>query len=248
MNSPPQAGNQLIQEKTMASSTTSLGLPTRLEDVLEHLPVSCTTEYNKGQTIYGPDCLSKSIYLVVTGKVGISQIAEKGREVLLDIVRPDELFGESAFLDGLRRSEQATAIEKAKLMTWAVSDMEDLVMKRPRLAVALLQILAQRNAELTCRIESFSIDTIERRLARSLLRFAERLGTPGEDGAVRMMPITHMLLSRYVGTSREIISHYMSQFRKQGYVNYSRSGILLYRDNLKTVLNSSSFPSAETIS
>ena len=143
---------------------------------------------------------------MVTGKVGISQIAEDGSEVLLEIVRPDEFFGESAIIDVPRRSEQATAIEKARLMTWAVSDMEDLVMKRPRLAVALLQILAQRNAEFTRRIESFSVDTIERRLARSLIRFSERLGTPEEDGSVRMMPFTHALLSRYVGTSRELVT------------------------------------------
>ncbi len=31
-----------------------------------------------------------------------------------------------------------------------------------------------------------------------------------------MMPLTHELLSQYVGTSREIVTHYMNQFRRQG--------------------------------
>src|ERR1017187_5772278 len=106
---------------TMASMTTSPPVDTRIEDALAHLPVSSTTEYHKGQTIYDPAYFSKSIYLVVTGKVGISQIAGDGSEVLLDIVRPDELFGESAFL-GVPPSERATAIENARVMTWAVSD------------------------------------------------------------------------------------------------------------------------------
>ena len=232
----------------MAAVTTSPVSPRRTEDVLAHLPVSSTTEYGKGQAIYGPDNLSDSIYLVVTGKVGISQIAEDGSEVLLEIVRPEELFGESAFLAAPRRSERATAIEKARLMTWAISDMEELVTRRPRLAVALLQIFAQRNAEFTRRIESFAVDSIERRLARSLLRFSERLGTVEEDGSVRMMPFTHALLSQYVGTSREIVTHYMNQFRKQGYMNYSRQGIFLYRDTFKTMLDSTRYASAETIS
>jgi CRP-like cAMP-binding protein len=52
-----------------------------------------------------------------------------------------------------------------------------------------------------------------------------------------MMPLTHVLLSRYVGTSREIINHYMNRFRKQGYVSYSRRGIVLYGDTLRTVLD-----------
>ena len=230
----------------MASCTTSLGPHTRIEDVLAHLPISTTTEYSKGQMIYGPDKFSKSIYLVVAGTVGISQIAEDGSEVLLEIVPPAELFGESAFLGVPRRSEQATAIEKAMLMAWSVSDMEDLVTKRPRLAVALLQILAQRNAELTRRIESFSIDTIERRLARALLRFSERLGAPEEDGSVRMMPFTHEMLSQYIGTSREIVTQYMTRFRRQGYVSYSRHGILLFRETLATLLNKTGLSTAHT--
>lgn len=228
----------------MTASTTSSELQTGLEDVLAHLPVSSTTEYRKGQMIYGPGRVSKSIYLVITGKVGISQIAEDRSEVLLEIVRPDELFGESAFLDVTRRSERATAIEEATLMTWPISEIEDLVMKRPRLALALLQTLVQRNAEFTRRIESFSIDTIERRLARSLIRFSDRLGTPEEDGSVRMMPFTHLQLSRYVGTSREIVTHHMNRFRQQGYVTYSRRGILLHRDTLKTVLDRNGSSSA----
>lgn len=221
----------------MASSTKSLELPTPVEDVLAYLPIARIAEYGKGQLIYRPKEVSASIYLLMTGTVEISQIAEDGSEVLLEIVRPEELFGESAFIDDPRRTEQAKAIGKAKVMVWSVSCMEELVMRRPRLAVALLHLLAQRNVEFTRRIESFSLDTIERRLARSLIRFSERLGIPEEDGTVRMMPFTHVLLSRYVGTSRELVTQYMNRFRKQGYLIYSRRGILIYRDALKASIS-----------
>jgi len=221
----------------MAASITTQETQRRYEDVLAHLPASKTMEYPKGQIIYGLDTFPRSIYLLLKGTVGISHTADDGTEVLLDIVRPDELFGESAFLAVPRLSERAEAIERAELMTWAVSEMEELVTKRPRLAVALLQVIAQRNAEYARRIESFAIDGVERRLARSLLRFSERMGTQEESGSVWMIPITHQMLSRYVGTSREIVSHYMNRFRKHGYVTYSRKGISLHRDTLKTVLD-----------
>ena len=218
----------------MASSTSSPGLDTRPEDVLAHLPAASPTQYYKGQAVYGPDNPSKSIYLVVSGTVGVSQIAEDGSEVLLEIFRADELFGESAFGAAARPFERATVLESASLMAWAVSDMEQLVAKRPRLAVALLQVLAQRNAELTRRIESFSTDRVGRRLARSLIRLSERLGAAEEDGVVRMMPLTHETLSHYVGTSREVVTQFMNRFRKRGYVSYSRSGIRLNPGALKT--------------
>jgi CRP-like cAMP-binding protein len=221
----------------MASSFAAPAYRAPFEDVLDHLPVTATVSYPKGEVIYGPDQPSTNIFLIAAGKVKLSQIAEDGREILLEIIRPDELFGESAFVNGHRHSEQATALESAQLMMWPVSAVEDLVTKRPRLAVSLLQISAQRTVDFAHRIESFSIDKIERRLARSLIRFSERLGTPEEDGSVRMMPLTHEMLSRYIGTSREIVSQHMSRFRKQGYVIYSRHGILLYRDALKASIS-----------
>lgn len=118
-------------------------------------------------------------------------------------------------------------------MTWTTHEIEEITMKRPKLAIALLQLLVQRSMDFGYRIESFSVDNIARRLARTLIRFSERLGNKSEDGSVQMIPFTHELLSQYVGTSREIVTHYMNQFRRQGYLRYSRKGIMLYRDALK---------------
>ena len=153
-----------------------------------------------------------------------------GHQVVVDIYQPDEFFGESALLNLPHRCEQATALENTRLMAWTAAEIEDIVTKRPRLAVALLQILVQRTIDFTHRIQSFSVDNIARRLARSLIRFSERLGTVEENGSVRMAPFTHELLSQYVGTSREIVTQYMNQFRHQGYLKYSRKEIILYRD------------------
>jgi CRP-like cAMP-binding protein len=178
------------------AALTSAGVQIRSEDALAHLPVSHTTEYREGQLIFGPDLPSKCIYLVVTGKVGLSHICANGGEMLLDIVVPDELFGETAFLKVPSPTECATAFGKTTVMAWPISDIEDLLVRRPLLGVALLQILAQRNSECNRRLESFSVDNIERRLARLLIRFAERLGVSEDDGSLRMMPFTHEALAR----------------------------------------------------
>jgi CRP-like cAMP-binding protein len=85
-------------------------------------------------------------------------------------------------------------------------------------------------------IESFSVDTAERRLARVLIRFSERLGAPKDDGSVGMMPFTHQALARYVGASRELVTQFMNRFRKQGFVSHSRRGIIVHLNSLKTVL------------
>jgi CRP/FNR family cyclic AMP-dependent transcriptional regulator len=204
-----------------------------LEDPLAHLPCSTILEYRKGQTIYSQDQPSTSIYLVIDGKVKVCRLADDGRQVVVDIYQPDEFFGESAFLGPQQRTEISVALENTKVMTWTTTEIEDIATRRPKLAIALLQLLVQRSMDFGSRIESFSVDNIARRLARSLIRFSERLGHQTEDGSVQMIPFTHELLSQYVGTSREIVTHYMNQFRRQGYLRYSRKGILLHRDAMK---------------
>jgi len=227
-------------EATMASSPTAYAPQKPLEDSLAHLPCSSIALYRKGQIIYNQDQPSTSLYLVIAGKVKVSRLADDGHQVVVDIYQPDEFFGESAFLNLLRRAEQATALDATRLMEWTSAEIEDSVIKRPRLGVAMVQMLVQRTLDLTCRIESFSTDNISRRLARSLIRFSERLGTPDQDGSVRMAAFTHELLSQYVGTSRAIVTHYMNQFRRQGYLQYSRRGIVLYRDAFEQWLRQNS--------
>ena len=218
----------------MMASTARVIAPQRmLENPLAHLPCSSILEYKKGQSIYSQDQPSTSLYLVIEGKVKVSRMADDGHQVILDIYQTDEFFGESALVNLPQRTEQATAMENTRLMSWTAAEIEDIVSKRPRLAVALLQILVQRTMEFGHRIESFSLDSIARRLVRSLIRLGERLGTPEQDGSVRLAPFTQDLLSQYVGTSREVVSHYMNQFRRQGYLHYSRKGIILYHDAFK---------------
>jgi CRP/FNR family transcriptional regulator len=224
----------------MASTSLPRAYQKPLEDPLAHLPCSSILEYRRGQLIYDQQQPSTAIYLVIDGKVKVFRLADDGHQVVVDIYQPDEFFGESAFLGLPNRPEQATALENTRLMTWSANEIEEIIARRPRLAVALLQILAQRALEFTHRIESFSVDNIARRLARSLIRFSERLGVEEADGAIRMAPFTHELLSQYVGTSREIVTHYMNQFRRQGFLRYSRKGILLYREPFKNWLRESS--------
>jgi CRP/FNR family transcriptional regulator len=218
---------------TIAASPAVVAPQRALEDPLAHLPCSTILEYKKGQIIYNQDQPSTSIHLEIDGKVKVCRLADDGRQVVVDIYQPDEFFGESAFLGLAQRTEVAVALENTKVMTWTTNEIEEITMKRPKLAIALLQLLVQRSMDFGYRIESFSVDNIARRLARTLIRFSERLGSKNDDGSVQMIPFTHELLSQYVGTSREIVTHYMNQFRRQGYLRYSRKGIMLYRDALR---------------
>jgi CRP-like cAMP-binding protein len=220
-------------------TTAGLGLaapalrPKALEDPLAYLNYSKILAYPKGQTIYSPERPSASIYLVIDGKVKVCRLADSGRQLVVDIYQYDEFFGESALAGQPERNEIAIALEKTKVMTWTIIEIEEMSVRRPKLAIAILQLLVQRSMAFESRIESFCTDNIPRRLARALIRFSERLGHEAGDGSVQMMPLTHEFLSQYVGTSREIVTHHMKRLQQQGYLRYSRTKIMLHRDALQ---------------
>jgi CRP-like cAMP-binding protein len=237
MEAAPLTGPLRIQPHFDLKHLEAKMVPTRaskphpsLEDPLAYLPCSLITEYQKGQVIYGQNEPSTSIYLVLDGKVKVFRFTEEGRQVLVSLCQTDDFFGESGFLHLPQRPEGAVALENTKLMTWTAAEVEGVILRQPRLGFALVQMLAQRTMEFTRRIESFSTEYIARRLARCLISFSERMGIPQEDGSVNIGPFTHELLSEYVGTTREIVTHNVIEFRKQGYLRYSRKGIILQRD------------------
>jgi len=210
----------------------ALPQPKPLEDLLAQLPKTNAVEYRRGQLIYNAAQSLDRVYIVTEGKVMVSRIVNQDKQVVVDICQPSDIFGESALVNGFARGEQASALENARVMSWTAAEVVDRVTRQSRLGVALLQTLARREAELTWRMESLAVDTIHLRVARSLIRLSGRIGTRQEDGSARMAPLTHKMLSQYIGSTREIVTHHMTEFRKMGYLNYSRNGIVIYRDAL----------------
>jgi len=136
-------------------------------------PPSCCTQRGK-LSMAGTS--RTGLYLIIDGKIKVSRLADNGHQVVVDIYRVDEFFGESALLNLGGLNEQAMAFDKAKLMTWTASEIQNIILKRPRIGLAMLQMLVQREMDFGQRIKTFSLDNLACRLAWSLIRFSERLG------------------------------------------------------------------------
>ncbi len=195
------------------------------EDPLMLLPRKHPQNFKKEQIIYTPEDDADSIFLVVHGAVKLSRISESGREIVLDFLGADEFFGESAMRRQGTRGESAVAIYDVAVMEWQLGDLSRIMMRVPKLGGALLRVMADKISRTHARIENMAIDPIAQRLIKVLIRLGEEFGEPGPGTSVHVMPITHELLAKYVGTSREIVTQYMSQLRRKYLVQYDRSGL-----------------------
>jgi len=204
-----------------------------LEDALMYLPRKSVMDFRKGQVIFDETEPSRGLYLVVQGRVKVCVPLNDGCQSVMDIFTTDDFFGESSLVGAARTNEVAVALDPCTLMAWTPPEIEDQVQKQPRLGVALLQMLVKRSLDYEERLQSLALDKTPERVMRSLLRFADRLGTRAEDGSVKIPPLTHQVISEYVGTSREIVTFQMNHLRQRGYLRYSRKSIQVYADALR---------------
>jgi CRP-like cAMP-binding protein len=220
----------------MASTAATIETHSRPESLLATLPVSNTCSYRKGEIIYRSDDVLTKVYLVLSGMVAISWVAEGEARALLEVRGPEELFGEFAFLGGQRGNERAVALGNVTVMMWDAAVLEEMLCERPGTGMALLSTVARRNSEYGARIASLARETVESRLAGSLISFAKRLGEPDEAGWIRLMPLTHELLAGYVATSRGLITMHMNRFRREGWLTYSSTSIRIQPEGLRRTL------------
>jgi CRP-like cAMP-binding protein len=208
-----------------------------VEDALMYLPRKGVTDYGRGETIFDENNPSKALHLVVQGRVKLTIPVDDGNQTVVDIFNTDDFFGESSLLGDHRVPECAVALDNVTLMSWSRAEIEEQVERQPRLGIALVQMLVKRGLDYEERLQSFALDKTPERIVRALLRFADHLGAPAEDGSLRIPPLTHQAISEYVGTSREIVTFQMNQLRQSGYLRYSRRGIQVYADALREHLN-----------
>ncbi|SPF48519.1 Transcriptional regulator, Crp/Fnr family [Candidatus Sulfopaludibacter sp. SbA4] len=207
-----------------------------LEDPLTYLPRKPVQEFAKRRVIYSPEQPSYSLYVVILGRVKVTNTADDGVETIGRIVCSEGLFGESALVGTSARSESAVAIDNVSVMSWTRQEIEQQIEREPHLGIALSQHLVRQCMELQERIESMAVYKTPERVMLSLVQLASTLGTPMPDGSTHVGSLTHHTIADYVGTSREIVTFQMNRLRRLGLLRYSRKGIEVYTQAMQDVL------------
>jgi len=204
------------------------GFALAIDDPLTYLPRKPVQEFARRRVIYDAQQPSDHLYVVILGRVKISDASEDGGQTIARVVCSEGLFGEASLIGDRRRSETAVALDNVSLMAWNCAEIERQIEREPRLGLALSQYLVRECIELQDRIESMAVYKTPERVMLSLIQLAQTLGTPMADGAVRIGALTHHTIAEFVGTSREIVTFQLNRLRRLGMLRYSRKFMDIY--------------------
>ncbi|MEV5752562.1 Crp/Fnr family transcriptional regulator [Actinoallomurus sp. NPDC052308] len=173
---------------------------------------------SRGQTLFSEDQEGDRLYVVLDGKIKLTRTAPDGRENLLSVLGPSEMFGELSLFDPRPRTASAIAVTESRLAGVGHSDLWPFLKVHPEISVHLLRALAQRLRRTNENMADLVFTDVPGRVAKALLDLAERFGQPSESGLHVHHDLTQEELAQLVGASRETVNKALADFAQRGWL------------------------------
>ena len=177
--------------------------------------------YGAHVTLVHQDDEAGPVVVLLGGRAKIA-VTEAGREAIFGVVGAGELIGELAAIEGSPRSTTVTTLEPVDALVIPRSDFLGLLDRRPRIALAILRVIARRLRYADAQRAQYATLDVAGRLAQRLLELSERFGVEQRGGIEIRLPLSQEELASWVGASREAVSKAFQQLRTLGVVETGR--------------------------
>jgi CRP/FNR family transcriptional regulator, cyclic AMP receptor protein len=169
---------------------------------------------------------SDRVMILLAGQVKTTVVDAGGHETLLSIRDPGDVIGELASIDGEPRSATVTALGPVDALLISAAVFRGHLETTPRVAVALLQVVAGRVRESTLSSQLTASDTIGR-LAARLVELADRYGEATDHGVVISLPLSQEELGAWIGASRAGLAGALKTLRELGWIETHRRRVVV---------------------
>jgi CRP-like cAMP-binding protein len=176
--------------------------------------------FASGDMIFHMGSPGSSMMAVLTGQVRISISSPDGKELLLAILQPGEVFGEIALLDGKERSADARAVGACSLAVLERRDVLVFLERHPEAWARIVEVLCERFRENTQHAAEVSLLQLPARLAKVLLRM-DGGGTAGAR------PLSQRELGNLVGAARESVNKCLNDWQRRGVIRLDDNAIAI---------------------
>ena len=213
-----------------------------MDDVLRRTPLFATLDQDaaaslrasmseielaRGELLFHEGDPGDSLYVVLRGKIKLGRTSGDGRENLVAVLGPGEMFGELSLFDPGPRSAGATALVDSTLLGLSSDELTPWLAARPDVARALLRAIARRLRRTNDSMSDLVFSDVPGRVAKALLDLSARFGTPAEDGIHVAHDMTQEELAQLVGASRETVNKALADFAGRGWLRLEARAVVL---------------------
>ena len=193
---------------------------------LEPLADGVTRRIPHGEVVARQGDHTHSLFLVTRGAIRLASVTAAGREVVIGLLGPGDVFGEWALL-GEPSPVEARSLGHTEVIGVPVASIGDLIERQPGVAEQLLRLVAARLHHTRAALEEALVGDLSARVAGRLRQLAADHGVPGPGGVRLRVPLTQGELARMVGASREAVNRTVGTFTARGLVRVHRRTVLV---------------------
>lgn len=186
-----------------------------------------TVKIAKGSILFKEGDDGEHLYVIVDGKLKLGTSSGDGRENLLSILGPGEMFGELSLFDPGPRTSTATAVTDAKLLSLSHEKVIPWLKQNPEVSLQLLTRLSQRLRRTNEAVGDLVFSDVPGRVAKALLDLGDRFGKTTPEGLMVNHDLTQEELAQLVGASRETVNKALADFAGRGWLRLDGRSVLI---------------------
>uniref|UniRef100_UPI00404AC7ED Crp/Fnr family transcriptional regulator n=1 Tax=Candidatus Planktophila sp. TaxID=2175601 RepID=UPI00404AC7ED len=186
-----------------------------------------SVKINKGGFLFKEGDRGEHVYIIIEGKLKLGTSSSDGRENLLSILGPGEMFGELSLFDPGPRTSTATAVTDAKLLSLGHDKLFPWLHENPEVSLQLLARLAQRLRRTNEAVGDLVFSDVPGRVAKALMDLGERFGKESPEGLFVHHDLTQEELAQLVGASRETVNKALADFAGRGWLRLDGRAVLI---------------------
>ncbi len=186
-----------------------------------------SVKLRRGEVLFHEGDSGDKLYIVGEGKVKLGRTSSDGRENLLAILGPGQMFGELSLFDPGPRSATVTAVTDSMFFSLSHADMLKWLEGRADVAHGLLSQLASRLRRANDVVADLVFSDVPGRVAKALLDLADRFGRTADDGVHVHHDLTQEELAQLVGASRETVNKALADFASRGWLRLEPRSVVL---------------------
>lgn len=199
---------------------------TAIEAIASH---GGTQRFPQGAFLFFEGDPAVHVHFLLEGQIKIVHETEDGQEVILRLIQPGEFFGGAGGWGAGSYPATAIALDDVRVFRLPVAAFADLIGLYPEFGLAVIRELGLRLREAEARIRELQVERVERRIARTLLRLANKTGRKTERGIQIDLPQSRQHLAELSGTTLSTVSRVLSDWDRQGLVLAGRERVTLLR-------------------
>jgi CRP/FNR family cyclic AMP-dependent transcriptional regulator len=184
-------------------------------------------DFTRGQVVFAEGDPGDRLYVIVDGKIKLGTTSNDGRESLLAVLGPGEMFGELSLFDPGPRTATATALTETTLLGLGHEALGPWLTGRPGVAQALLKALAQRLRKTNENLSDLVFSDVPGRVAKVLVELNEKFGEKRSDGFYVEHDLTQEELAQLVGASRETVNKALADFAQREWIRLEPKAVLI---------------------